>query len=433
MLVNIAHDTRAEHRRLLYAGVAFMLTVSLLIAFSIAIYQKVFTRVTTVTVKADRAGLQLPKFGDVRIHGVLVGQIRSVRQDGSQAVIKLGLEPGAARNIPDNVSVEIRPTTLFGQKYVSLIDPADPSSQPLRNGSVIPASRVTTNVELQQVLANLFPLLRSIRPADLNTTLYALATALQGRGEKLGQTVEQLDSYLGAMNEQLPTLRKDLELLADVSNTYALAAPDLVDLLRNATTTARTVSEKSEQLSGFFTDLTAVSGTARDILARNGDDIVEESRLAAPLTSLLDTYSPEYPCLLKGLTQQDARLQQVFAGGSLHITLSVVIPRAPYTPSEVPRYEAHSGPNCAGLPNPSVPAPPVTIPDGTSSAPPSGHGASNSSSLVSLTSGLAGTAPEQHVVDALLAPVMGVSPDQVPPVATLLFAPLARGTAVSVS
>jgi len=210
MLVNITHDTRAEHRRLVYAGIGFMTAMAVLVAFSIAIYQKVFTPVTTVTVHAERAGLQLPKFGDVRIHGVLVGQVRSIKQDGSQAVIELGLKPSAAREIPANVSVEIRPTTLFGQKYVSLVDPTAPSARPLRDGSVIPASRVTTDVELQQVLATLFPLLRSIRPGDLNTTLYALANALQGRGEKLGQTVEDLDSYLAAMNVQLPTLRHDL-------------------------------------------------------------------------------------------------------------------------------------------------------------------------------------------------------------------------------
>ena len=139
MLVNVRHDTPAEHRRLVYAGLAFMAAAAVLIAFSIAIYQKVFTPVTMVTVKADRAGLQLPKFGDVRIHGVLVGQVRSVSQDGHEAVIKLGLQPSAARSIPDNVSVEIRPTTLFGQKYVSLVDPASPSRTPrLRRSSRLP-------------------------------------------------------------------------------------------------------------------------------------------------------------------------------------------------------------------------------------------------------------------------------------------------------
>jgi phospholipid/cholesterol/gamma-HCH transport system substrate-binding protein len=357
MLVNISHDTKAEHRKLVYAGIGFMAAVAVLVAFSIAIYQKVFTPVTTVTVRADRAGLQLPKYGDVRAHGVIVGQIRSVRQDDGEAVIKLGLQPDQARNIPENVSVEIRPTTLFGQKYVSLVDPTDPSSKALHDGSVIPASRVTTNVELQQILANLFPLLRSIRPGDLNSTLYALATALQGRGEKLGETVDQLDSYLAAMNEQLPTLRTDLERLADVSNTYALAAPDLVDLLRNATTTARTVSQQADQLKAFVTSMTKLSKVSTRVLTTNEQGIIREGELAAPLVGLLDTYSPEYTCLLQGADRYTDRLAQIFAGGRVRQTMSFdAVQRRAYTEADRPQYgEIGHGPWCLGLPNPQVP------------------------------------------------------------------------------
>jgi phospholipid/cholesterol/gamma-HCH transport system substrate-binding protein len=375
MLVNISHDTKAEHRRLVYAGIGFMTAVAVLVAFSIAIYQKVFTPVTMVTVEADRAGLQLPKFGDVRIHGVLVGQVRSVKQDGSQAVITLGLEPGAAKNIPDNVTVEIRPTTLFGQKYVSLVDPKEPSGSPLRDGSVIPASRVTTNVELQQVLATLFPLLRSIRPGDLNSTLYALATALQGRGEKLGETVEQLDSYLTAMNVELPTLRTDLQLLADVSDTYALAAPDLVDLLRNATTTARTVTTKSKELSGFFGSMTKLSVVSTRVLTTNERAIVRESELAEPLSALLDTYSPEYTCLLEGLDRYTGRLAEIFAGGRVRQSMSFdAVQRPAYTAADRPAYgEIGHGPWCLGLPNPEVPTDFLPLRNGTSLDEPGRH------------------------------------------------------------
>ena len=357
MLVNIHHDTRAEHRRLVYAGVGFMTAVAVLIAASIAIYQKVFTPVTMVTVKADRAGLQLPKFGDVRIHGVLVGQVRSVSQDGHEAVIRLGLQPGQARKIPDNVSVEIRPTTLFGQKYVALVDPTQASSTPLRDGSVIPASRVTTNVELQQVLATLFPLLRSIRPGDLNSTLYALATALQGRGEQLGRTVDDLDSYLGAMNEHLPTLRADLKALADVSQTYALAAPDLVDLLKNATTTARTVVQEQRQLKAFFTSMTSLSKVSTRVLTTNEQGIVREGEVAKPLMQLLDTYSPEYTCLLQGADRYTERLAAIFKGGRVRQSMSWdAVQRRPYTASDRPEYgEIGHGPWCLGLPNPQVP------------------------------------------------------------------------------
>jgi phospholipid/cholesterol/gamma-HCH transport system substrate-binding protein len=369
MLVHITHDTRREHNRLFVAGVGYLVVLALLIAFSIAVYQKVFTPVTTVTVKADRAGLQLAKFGDVRMHGVLVGQVRSISQDGHEAVIKLGLKPSAARNIPANVSVEILPTTLFGQKYVQFVDPKAPSSQGLRDGAVIPSSRVTTSVELETVLAQLFPLLRAVRPADLNTTLHALATALQGRGEQLGQTLADLDNYLATFNVHLPTLRTDIARLADVANTYAIAAPDLVDLLRNATTTARTVTQKSEELSGFFTDLTTLSGTARDVLARNGADIVEESRLAAPLTSLLDTYSPEYPCLLKGLDRYTDRLNQIFSHERVSQTMILSgTQRQAYTRYDRPAFgEIGHGPWCIGLPTPAqgTPLPYRPLKDGT--------------------------------------------------------------------
>jgi phospholipid/cholesterol/gamma-HCH transport system substrate-binding protein len=49
-----------------------------------------------------------------------------------------------------------------------------------------------------------------------------------------------------------------------------------------------------------------------------------------------------------------------------------------------------------------------------------------------LTSGYAGSASERAVVESIAAPAMGVLARQVPDVATLLFAPLARGAEVSV-
>src|SRR3954452_16055247 len=252
MLVNVYHDSPREHRRLLVAGVAFLTTIALLVALSIAVYNKTFQDSTTITIEADRAGLQLAKFGDVRLHGALVGQVRGIDQDGKQAVITVALDPAEAQQIPDHVSVQILPTTLFGQKFISLVTPSDPSSTPLADGDVIPAERVETNVELSRILAELFPLLRAVRPADLNATLNALATALGGRGEQLGATMDELDTYLGRISGHLPTLREDLVKLADVAGTYDLAAPDLLAVLQNVTTTGQTIVDNKAQLGSFF-------------------------------------------------------------------------------------------------------------------------------------------------------------------------------------
>jgi len=360
MLVNITHDTKAEHARLVGAGIAFLTVMALLIGLSIAIYNKTFTNPTMVTIKAQDAGLQLAKFGDVRRHGALVGHVREIGNDGKQAVIKVAFSPKAAKTIPENVTVEILPTTLFGQKYISIVDPSDPSDKALSDGDVIPSDRVTTNVELQKILADLFPLLRSIRPADLSSTLYALATALRGRGDQLGETMVKLDDYLTTMNVHLPTLQEDLVLLAKVSRTYALAAPDLVRLLRNATTTAHTVTEKEPQLEAFFDDVTGLGKTSTRVLTTNEDNIVRAPAVSRPLLRLLDTYSPELPCLLNGAARYAGRLNQIFRKAKVWQTMSLAAnQRRPYDERDRPVYgEQGTGPKCWGLPYPKQPLSP---------------------------------------------------------------------------
>ncbi|MGH3328874.1 MAG: MCE family protein, partial [Streptomycetales bacterium] len=84
--------------------------------------------------------------------------------------------------------------------------------------------------------------------------------------------------------------------------------------------------------------------------------------------------------------------------------------------------------------SPELPAPPAgSAPAG--GPPDLGLGTQNRPVSQALTAGtdvLAGTAAEQQVVASILAPVMRVPADQVPDIATLLFGPMARGTAVRV-
>jgi phospholipid/cholesterol/gamma-HCH transport system substrate-binding protein len=376
MLVNVFHDSPWEHRRLQLAGVVLIATLVALVALSIAIYNKKFTDATTVTVKAERAGLQLAKFGDVRMHGALVGRVSEIKSDGKLAVITLSLSRDAARAVPDDVSVRILPTTLFGQNFLELVPP-DPgtSAGPMRDGVVIPASRVETNVELQTILADLYPLLRSVRPADLNATLYALAHALQGKGDQLGDTLVSLEDYLSRMNTELPRLRKDLTLLSDVSRTYELAAPDLIKVLKNATVTARTVTQKKGDLARALSSLTGLARTSRVTLNENEDRLIRQTRSARPLLALLDTYSPEIPCLLIGLDRQIPNSQAVFADDIIHQTLELGAPqRTAYTAADAPVFgEVGHGPWCLGLPDDyEKPAPFINLDDGTEKDAPDG-------------------------------------------------------------
>ena len=376
MLVNIVHDTPREHRRLFVAGIAFVSVLAVLVGISIAIYDKKFTAKTMVTMKAERTGLQLARFGDVRMHGALVGYVDNVASDGQNAKIRLALKPEAARGIPSDVSAQILPTTLFGQNYVELFPaPGGAAVSSLRDGAEIPASRVKTNVELQRILADLYPVLRAIDPADVNATLYALSHALQGKGEDIGQTLEALSTYLSTMNSELPRLKTDMRLLADVARTYEQASPDLIETLKNVTVTSRTITKKDDDLEQALSGLTGLAKVTRITLDENKKLLRAQVRSANPLFKLLATYSPEFPCSFEGLALQIPNTENVFQHRRIHQTMELGTPqRTAYTAEDAPVYgEIGHGPWCLGLPaNYEVPAPFQPLNDGTDKDNPDG-------------------------------------------------------------
>src|SRR4051794_35865620 len=97
-------------------GVVFLLVIALLVAFTVAIYNKTFVDVVHVTLQTDRVGNQLAPPADVKLRGMIVGEVRSVSSDGRRATVDLALQPRTVGLIPRNVTARLLPKTLFGEK-----------------------------------------------------------------------------------------------------------------------------------------------------------------------------------------------------------------------------------------------------------------------------------------------------------------------------
>ncbi|MEU5568824.1 MCE family protein [Streptomyces coeruleorubidus] len=409
--------------RLRLYGVVFIAVLALLLSLSVAVYRQAFTPVVRITLEADSLGNQLDPRADVKLRGLLVGEVREVRADGTKATLDIALKPEHVAQIPSDVHARLLPKTLFGEKYVDLVAPRGSSGRPIRAGDVITQDRTRVGIEVQQLMNDLLPLLRTVQPGKLNATLSAFATALDGRGDRIGDNLTRVEAYLRRLNPHLPSLKEDIARFADVAEVYGDAAPDLMEILRNTVTTSRTIVEEKDRLAAALTTTATVAGTAEDFLDANGDRLITLGRVSRPTLELFARYSPQYPCLLAGLVRQEKASEEAFRGGKMHITLEVVRPQGAYEPGEEPRYGERSGPNCRDLPNPPVPAPGAHLDDGSKKASPSSGG----------PLGVSATRAEQRAVGSLVAPVLGVPADEVPPVATLLFGPMARGTAVSVA
>jgi virulence factor Mce-like protein len=428
------------------SGVVFLCVLALLVAVSVAVFQKRFTPAVMVQLRTDHVGNQLQKASDVKVRGLIVGEVRSVETRGHGAVVDLALDPSQVGAIPANVSARLLPKTLFGERYVDLVLPASPSREGLHEGDTISQDRSSTAIELEQVFDDLLPLLRTVRPQDLSATLNAVATALEGRGERLGENLTLVDDYLKQIQPHLPTLTDDVRRLADVASTYGDAAPDLVRTVRDLAVTSQTVAAKRSTLAGFLAGTTGLARTATTVLHENEDRIIRVGQLSRPTLQVLAKYAPEYPCLAQGLDRYRSRIDDAFSGNALHITLEIVPQRSAYVPGEEPDWQDTRGPACYGLPAPrwdqANPYPGNRFADGTNAAPTSlepgavvptgaGEGGAASPLPADPSSGDAGTAGEQAVTDALLAPVLGLPVGQVPDISNLLVGPLARGTQVT--
>jgi phospholipid/cholesterol/gamma-HCH transport system substrate-binding protein len=416
-------------------GVVFLVLMLAGVWLTYGVFTKKFSDYDEVMLHASRIGLQLPHRADVKIKGVIVGEVLDFEPTAEGADITLGLYPDRTAEVPADVTASILPKTLFGEKYVSLIVPDGGSTaQPIAAGDEI--ERTDLSIEVEQVLSDLYPLLRAVQPADLNMTLNAIATALEGRGDQLGESLETLDGYLTRFNPQLPALVEDLRLTAKVSDTYADVLPEVATILRNTITTTGTLEDREDKLQALFDDVSKLSAVAERFTRANGDNLVRLGELGAAQLEVFARYAPGYPCLLGGIVGAGKLQAEAFRGFTLHIVLETLPnqPRA-YTAADTPVYGDKRGYYCGRLPNPPwSQSNPVThqpdFVDGVDE--PTGKGTSRVGPGWSGTAaGYAGGRVESALLKALLAPGLGVSSDDVPDLGVLLVGPMARGAEVS--
>ncbi|OKJ66031.1 MCE family protein [Streptomyces sp. CB02261] len=413
-------DSTAETLRRRSAGVVFLLVPALLAWLAIAVYDKRFTASDPIVVETGSVGNEMHLGAEVKLRGVVIGEVRAIDATDGGARLTLAMRPGSLRHVPSDVRAQMLPTTLFGERFVALVPPGNPSARPLGPGAVIPEDRSSNAVELQQVLDNVLPLLTAVQPQKLSATLSAVSRALEGRGEHLGETLARLDAHLREFNPHLPALTRDLKELVKVSHLYADAAPDIVTALTDFTTTSGTLAEKEGELAGTLGVTTRTAQDLTAFLRQNKDNIIRLGATGRPTLELLAEYSPSFPCTLRTLAQFVPAMDKALGKGTdrpgLHVNVTTVPSRGAYVPGrDTPSYGSGGGPRCYPVPYLGVPAAPAV----------------RASSAADQPLGPANSPQENDLVNELLAPAAKKRPGDLPDWSSLLAGPAFRGAEVT--
>jgi phospholipid/cholesterol/gamma-HCH transport system substrate-binding protein len=311
-----------------------------------------FTKKTELTLVSDRAGLVMDPGSKVTFNGVQIGRVASVKpieRDGStQAQLSLNVDPRYIDLIPTNVVAKIQATTVFGNKYVSFTSPDKPDKARITAGDVVEVDGVTT--EFNTLFETITSISEQVDPVKLNLTLSATAEALTGLGTKFGESLVSGNSILDEINPKMPQIRYDLQRLADLSDVYTKASPDLWNSLDNAVTTARTFNQQQNNLDTALLAAVGFGNTGGDVFERGGPYLVRGAADLVPTATLLDTYSPELFCTVRNYAAIAPKVADSLGGNgySLNTNTTFLGAENPYIyPDNLPRINAHGGPGGA--------------------------------------------------------------------------------------
>lgn len=279
-------------------AVLLVAVIVVAVLVSLGSFTRAFTPIVPVTLISDRSGLVLEPNSRVKLRGVQVGRVSTIKRGADRVDIKLAIDPSQISYIPANVEARIQSTSLFGSKFIDLVYPSDPSPQRLSAGAVLKSRNV--GVEVNTVFQNVVELIKQIDPFKLNAVLAALAEGVRGQGERIGEAITASNEVLLALNSRSDTIRGDVRALKSVSDTYSTAAHNILDTLDAATTTSVTVTTHSKQLDALLLNVASVSSSGIGLLGPSKDNLVKSANLLEPTANLLMKYNPELTCLFVG-------------------------------------------------------------------------------------------------------------------------------------
>ncbi|MBV9292749.1 MAG: MCE family protein [Frankiales bacterium] len=243
---------------------------------------------------ADAAGLK--SGDDVRIAGVKVGQVTSVKLDGAK--VRVGMKVDSGMQVGPQSRADIKIKTLLGQKYVALT--------PVGAGKLktdIPLARTTTPLDVTQAFNQLGRQAGQINTSQLATAFDTLAATFKDTPPYVRQSLEGLRRLSTTVASRDAALHQLLARANGVTQTLASRNAEVAQLITDSNLVLQTVYNErvvihrllvdtaavSKQLAGLVRENRAIIGPALrnldqtlGILRRNQTNLDETIHLAAP-------------------------------------------------------------------------------------------------------------------------------------------------------
>lgn len=289
--------------------------VLLLVAAAFTMFRSEDTK--TLTAHFPRT-ISIYEGSDVRVLGVSVGKVDTVRPSGTDVVVTMHYD--AAVRVPADAKAAIVAPSIVGDRFIQLT-PVYTGGEVLADGARLEQDRTAVPLELDQIYTSIDDLTVALGPRGANRKgaltdlLETTAENFGGQGARLHRTIEdfgrlsatldgnkeelfgsarKLEGFIGTLAAKDETVRRFNDSLADVSSMLSGERQELAAALENLSTALGQVTTfVRDNRDALGRNITGLNRVSKVLVKRRAelDAILDSAPLA--LNNLALTYNPE--------------------------------------------------------------------------------------------------------------------------------------------
>ena len=248
----------------------------------------------------------------VKVNDVAVGKVESIRlsaaEDGSQSgdpatngwTARVTLQVNSDVKLPANARAEVKMTSLLGEKYVALQQPADqPATTELKNGSVIPLDHTGSAPEVEEVLGALSLLLNGGGLQQIRIITTELNKALKGNEGAVRDLLGQLNTFVGTLDRQKNDIVDALAALDRLSISLNEQKRTIVNALDTFPQALQILKDERGQLVTMLSSLANLGDVATRVITGTEQNFVSSLNSLTPVLHQLAAAGQNLPRAMK--------------------------------------------------------------------------------------------------------------------------------------
>jgi phospholipid/cholesterol/gamma-HCH transport system substrate-binding protein len=227
----------------------------------------------------------------VRVADVTVGNVTKIERQGWNALVTMELNENV--QLPANATAKLGQTSLLGSLHIELAPPTDVAPEGrLQEGSLIPLKSASNYPSTEQTLASVALLLNGGGIGHVQDITEAFSTAWTGREADLRSLIEQLDIFIGYVNDQKGDIIAANEGINNLVGQIAEQKPVVDRALRTIPDALEVLKDQRDNLSEALVQLGRFSALAADSVDQTKEALVQELRDLGPTLEQLANAGP---------------------------------------------------------------------------------------------------------------------------------------------